>query len=317
MCIPTRGALGPKMMHALRLAVVLLILARCAAGQEPDPMDAVCKSNPIPADKVIVAEFQSELCSPPLTKNAWDTVAPIDGTVTCSESKSISASANVAQLMFCEKVHSDKCPRRPDGTPNATVLRAPVSCYAIAQTTWNVNISRHCVSPSFSLGENEVVVGFTNLESCEKEHGNFFGGKQSQNTAFVRTVNRQQTAVFSCAGPPLNGPYGKLLWANEIIVRRLHSDYCDLFIHGAQLNALVTLVIHARPAKNQTICYGTPMINTEFKPQFTHDWVVYPKVMQQDVYDEMCGGQTGINNGVRIIDPPNPNFKTHRPTPWD
>src|SRR5215469_4865146 len=69
--------------------------------QDPvkDEKEAVCKNSQIPADRVVVSEFQSDGCSPPGTNNAWDTAVPRDGTVICQK-RPFDSTARVLQLEF-------------------------------------------------------------------------------------------------------------------------------------------------------------------------------------------------------------------------
>lgn len=290
-----------------------LALTECLFGQQTI---AVCKGQPMPTGRVPVAEFESDGCSPPNSKNAWDTAVPSDGTVTCLDTRDVNAAGNVLQFMFCEKRHTPKCPLRLDGGPNGFTLRDPSSCDEVIfheNLEQQVGLTTMCINMTNKVARDEIIVGLFDTPRCVEAHGNILG----KNAAYVRTkVDREHFAVISCVGPQ-GLPYLASMGMNEIIIRRFHSDFCDdKFPNYRELNALVILKIFQRPDKNVTVCYGTPMIDyAHYTPEYHQEWAVYAKNRQQDVYDPACGGPTGVLNGVRIVD--GNGFRTDPPTPWD
>jgi hypothetical protein len=90
-------------------------------------------------------------------------------------------------------------------------------------------------------------------------------------------------------------PFGKNFGSTEVIVRRFHSEYCKAYPGqpAAELNALVIMSLTSRPSPDLTICYGTPLLDTE---------EAWPMAARVQVYDEKCGGPNGVRNGTRIKD---------------
>lgn len=123
--------------HFIRRAVrvigwpVLCCWLTCGLGSSA-LADAVCKDANVPLDYVPVAEFASPQCAgysvDPFAMNAWEVALAEDGVVACRKPDPTQLGAIAASLLPCERTHSNGCPRRPDGLPNAVTLRTPASC---------------------------------------------------------------------------------------------------------------------------------------------------------------------------------------------
>jgi hypothetical protein len=102
-----------------------------------------------------------------------------------------------------------------------------------------------------------------------------------------------------------------------------YLTYADL--HGvntqdhAKLNAMIFYVVDRRPPKEQTLCFGTPMIDVGRTPCFQEGCLVYPSARLEQVYDPLCGGPQGVPNGAKIKDGNGLHipFNGKWPSPWD
>jgi hypothetical protein len=258
-----------------------------------DDKQSVCKDAAVPVDRVIVSGFQSAACSPPNTINAWDTVVPVEGTKVCQLSNTRSA-ANVLKFQVCEQTTSDDCPSALDGTANAWVLRSPASCFKHGLK----DLRAECANWFPDLPKDDFIVGITNVENCRAQ-GQLFG-----NAFVVRERDDPYEPFMYCA--PEDGLLHKDLQWDEVVLRRFHSEYCDLATFNYvkySLNTIVIMKIRRVPPPDLTLCDGTPMA-INLRPflyaigNYEPGKVVYPYERLETLYDPLCGGPEKFANGT-------------------
>jgi hypothetical protein len=95
-----------------------------AENAPSEPLDAICKTAPMPAGSIAVGEMESPECkeSPPGRNNAWLIDKVHDQIVSCALPDYTSGFPPTIAYMNCGRVHANACPPKVDGTPNAFLL---------------------------------------------------------------------------------------------------------------------------------------------------------------------------------------------------
>jgi hypothetical protein len=295
----------------------------CSLAFAQDDKQAVCKGSEIPPDRVVVSEFQSAGCSDPDTNNAWDTVVPKDGTITCAK-RPITSTASVFEFELCEEVISSSCPSKMDGTANAFVLRTPASCLAKKGTGLHAECGSQMTRnyPLFDAeaGDTFRVVGGTNMADCKApDHGYFYNAR----------IMRLQvpTSVIEFCAPPVDSRVrysGEVRW-NEVILRRFHTKACELDEESANIKTLNTVAVQQlekRPPPDMPLCFGTQMTGnislgkTFFSPMTgrSDPALHYGEEDIKEIYTPLCGiDERKEPNATEILAPTAHNVNGN---PW-
>src|ERR1700738_957373 len=124
--------------HKLRevtfsVAITLLLCWSGAVRVEDRPaeqLDGVCKADPMPSGYVAVGEMESPECkkSAPGQKNAWLINRLQDKIVACAPPDYASGYPPAIAYLVCERVQSNACPPRLDGTANGFLLTIGSTC---------------------------------------------------------------------------------------------------------------------------------------------------------------------------------------------
>lgn len=297
----------------MRTVIVIFLLCLCeSVAFTQDDKQAVCKDADIPADRVAVAEFQSAGCTPPETNNAWDTVIPREGTKLCEE-RHINSTARVLELESCERVQSESCPAEVDGTKNAVVLRSPKSCLAkngpglqvFCYKDWN-----RFGSGPFNFGRfgYAVVASMFSPKCGAPKHPPLVGN------AFVvrRRAEDGQPAKVGvtfkmCWFEHLEDAAGSpFLGETDVILRRFHSDFCNILVGAPTLNTVIVMGIDHRPSRDLIMCNGTPMSTPPQQPSdrnLPKFFYYFPDELQS-LYSPLCGvDDTKQPNATRLVNP--------------
>ena len=282
----------------MRLIVALLaslcLVGSLSAQETQTSTIGICKGDPLPPDRVIVAEFESPQCEPPESKNAWDTAHAEDGLTTCQNTRSVSAFASVMELVICEKVYSPKCPERKDGTPNGYVWRAPGEC---EKQKSNLGIESKlrlvCNTTDMVLGSEEYIIAETKTGTCNGVPRTTGSGS----AWIVRDYAGLNLVRISCVdadGKPLD----KEFTATDVILRRFSDRYCP---NPGTLNAIAlshyggsTMPGASLPnfPDDATYCFGSPLLK-------------FNEEKFDRVFDAGCGGDTGKPNAFKLKQWPN------------
>ncbi|WP_248447223.1 hypothetical protein [Sinorhizobium meliloti] len=119
-----------KLSPTIAILVSLIASVPVARSQNTDLLDGVCKSEPLPAGFVPVAEVDSPECEAVKRgeKNGWLIDKVKDGIVACVPPNLKADAAPAVAYIPCSREFTDQCPARFDGGPNGYKLTFPKSC---------------------------------------------------------------------------------------------------------------------------------------------------------------------------------------------
>jgi hypothetical protein len=280
------------------MRIMLAALLTCLFGLSALAQDAklaVCKDSPIPADRVVVSEYQSDGCSQPATNNAWDTVVPTDGTIICQK-RSIESTAQVLELELCEKVISNSCPAQLDGTENAFVLRSPASC--VAKKAPDIRLA--CIKDSQERLYGEFVVGIIETGDCGPGPYKQFAG----NAYVIRKRVDPDSVLKMCWNPPFQD--ASSLESDDFFLRRFFSPYCEILKPDSsgpkKWNTVMVAKLKGRPSPGTMVC-DTPVDPSYFLNGEGLRWGETKRV-----YTPLCGiDEKEKPNTIEVMASTNPS----------
>lgn len=277
---------------------VLLLLSSLVAALHAQ--DGVCKKDDLPTNFVAVEEFNSGMCDDgvdPLAKNAWRIEHVRDGITVCALPRYETIGPEVAELIPCEHIVSDRCSPRLDGLANAIVLRSPAQC---AKRVLPEDLKINCsASVGLDNGKSGYMVAQVTSSTCPAAPAsNRAGYVHTANAWLARKVDSPSKPDFLaiCADDHNIG-------RSDYIVRRFKNNSCPVNprVAGAQegLTGWVIRLNELPPdipqEKAYTFCEA--FTKDSWKP-FGENWIGYRAATS---YSELCGGEDQKVNSFKVF----------------
>ena len=269
--------------------------------------DAICKTEPVPLDYVVTAEFNSPQCDDgnnPLAVNAWEVEKARDGIAVCRLPDYQSIGARVASLIPCGRTDSAACPSRIDGLPNAIVLRSPNSCASIRPLPKGFSV--HCfpieperpAPPPHPYGRWGFRVGVVSVAQCNNVDLILAVDDVSRPNAWLfrdEATSSKDRPDTVCAG-----------WSDNLILRRFFNPYCPAKADtpGAEdgLTGWVVMGQWLELSNGQqvTFCIGRNFPETTSVRSRGGGPPRLPTPDRATHYDPLCGGSQNVSNAYRM-----------------
>jgi hypothetical protein len=250
----------------VKLGFVVFVLL--TSGVHAEDSVGICKGDAVPPGRVIVTEFDSGQCNSPGTKNAWDTVVPVDGTTVCLTSPfkrfnaremPRKADANILQFVACEKVDSSACPLFRDGQQNAIVLRTPEHCLASTSSSKLLELSLKCdVQDKAPKPDESYDIAIGRVSPAPRG---------CASTAFVMQhlpPHQSLSDVVACvrSTAPFN-PIGTTWQIFDTVVRRFRDKNCpdETAAHGPSEGYNAIVFHRSGQIGGESVCEGSPILD--------------------------------------------------------